>query len=291
MLRIRYSAGAALLAAGVLGGCQSKRSDVSSADSAATSGQATATPTIVNVTAKDFAFEAPARVPAGPVTMQLANHGTELHHAQVIKLEQGKTLADLGQAMKNPGPPPAWMKFVGGPNAVPPGKTSNATAALEPGRYAYLCLVWGPDKVMHVAKGMVREFEVVDSASSAGKELPTADVTINLVDYDFQPSRPLTPGRKTILVTNDGPQPHELALVKLAPGKTVEDFAHWAEGEMKGRPPAEPIGGVVMLDKGARGTFTAELEPGEYGLLCFMPDTKDGKPHLAHGMMKTIKVN
>jgi hypothetical protein len=279
------------MAAGVLIGCQSNRSDTASGDSASTTGQpSAANATTVNVTAKEFAFDAPAKVPAGLVTMQLANQGTELHHAQVIKLEQGKRLADLGQAMKNPGPPPAWIKFVGGPNAIPPGKNSNATAVLEPGRYAYLCLVWGPDKVMHVAKGMMREFEVVDSASSAGKGLPTADVTINLVDYDFHSSQPLTPGRKTILVINDGPQPHELALVKLAPGKTVEDFAHWVEVEMKGPPPAEPVGGVVMLDKGARGTFTAELEPGEYGLLCFMPDSKDGKPHLAHGMMKSIKV-
>ena len=290
MLGTRYSAGLALMAAGVLGGCQSNRSDTASGDSASTSQPAASHATTVNVAAKDFAFEAPAKVPAGLVTMQLANHGTELHHAQVIKLEQGKTLADLGQAMKNPGPPPAWIKFVGGPNAIPPGKNSNATAVLEPGRYAYLCLVWGPDKVMHAAKGMVREFEVVDSVSSAGKELPTADLTINLVDYDFQSSRPLTPGRKTILVTNDGPQPHELALLKLAPGKKVEDFAHWAEGGMKGPPPAEPIGGVVSLDKGQRGTFTADLEAGNYGLICFHPDKKDGKPHLVHGMMKTIKV-
>jgi hypothetical protein len=182
------------------------------------------------------------------------------------------------------------MKFVGGPNAVPPGKSSNATAVLEPGRYAYLCLVWGGDKVMHVAKGMVREFEVADSASDAAGELPAADITINLVDYDFQLSKPLTPGRKTILVSNAGPQPHELALIKLAPGKTVEDIARYVESGMKGDPPGEPIGGVVGLDKGARGTFTAELDAGNYGLMCFLPDAKDGKPHLAHGMMKTFKV-
>jgi hypothetical protein len=291
MLRVRYSAGLALMAAGVLNSCQSARSDTASRDSASTkSDSVSASPAVVNVTAKDFAFEAPARIPAGAVTMQLENHGRELHHAQLVRLEQGKTLADLGQAMKSQGPPPAWMKFVGGPNAIPPGKNSNATAVLEPGRYAYLCFVWGPDKVMHVAKGMMREFEVVDSAASAARELPPADLTIAMRDYDFQPSQPLTPGRKTILVTNEGPQPHELALVKLAPGKTVEDFAHWAEVEMKGPPPAEPIGGVVLLDKGARGTFTANLEPGNYGLLCFVPDGKDGKPHLAHGMMKTIKV-
>jgi hypothetical protein len=153
-----------------------------------------------------------------------------------------------------------------------------------------LCMVFGPDMVMHGAKGMMRQFEVTGDAAPAGAELPSADVTITIADYTFQPSKPLTPGRHTIRVENAGPQPHELALLKMAPGKKVEDFAHWAESGMKGPPPAEPMGGVVALDKGASGTFTADLTAGDYGLICFFPDAKDGKPHLAHGMMKTFKV-
>ena len=54
---------------------------------------------------------------------------------------------------------------------------------------------------------------------------------------------------------------------------------------------AEPLGGVVFLDKDGRGTFEVELTPGDYGLICFVPDAKDGKPHLAHGMVKTITVS
>ena len=33
-----------------------------------------------------------------------------------------------------------------------------------------------------------------------------------------------------------------------------------------------------------------DLKPGAYGLICFYPDAKDGKPHLAHGMVATITV-
>jgi plastocyanin len=137
---------------------------------------------------------------------------------------------------------------------------------------------------------MVRPFEVMPASAASAADLPATDVTITLVDYDFQISQPLTPGKQTILVENGGPQAHEVALLKLAPGKTVADFAAWDAGGMKGPPPAEPVGGVVALDKGARATFTADLSPGEYGLICFVPDTKDGRPHLAHGMIKTIKV-
>jgi hypothetical protein len=242
------------------------------------------------VTAKDFTFEAPASVPAGTTTIRLANAGKELHQAQLIKLEDGKTVDDLMKALKNPGPPPSWMKFVGGPNGIAPGQNTEATSVLAPGKYAYICFIPSPDGVMHAAKGMIRPFEVTGTATASQAAEPKADVTFKLVDYDFQSSQPLKPGRHTILVENAGPQPHELVLLKLAPGKKVEDFAKWAETGLKGPPPAVPMGGVTFLDKGGRGYFTADLTPGEYGLICFVPDSKDGKPHLAHGMMKTIKV-
>jgi len=32
------------------------------------------------------------------------------------------------------------------------------------------------------------------------------------------------------------------------------------------------------------------LTPGEYALICFVPDAKDGKAHFAHGMMSTFVV-
>ncbi|MGH7508455.1 MAG: hypothetical protein ACREMZ_03165 [Gemmatimonadales bacterium] len=278
--------GVALAVVGAIAGCKSDRSP---AASAATESQKAA-PASVTVTATDFAFEAPTEIPAGATTFNLVNHGQELHQAQLIKLEDGKTVEDLAQALQSHGPPPSWVKFVGGPNGIAPGQQSNATSVLSPGQYAYLCFIPSPDGKLHTAKGMIRPFRVTPAPSTASADLPTADLTIKLVDYGFEPSRPLTPGRQTIMVENAGPQPHELVLLRLAPGKRVEDFATWVESGMKGRPPAEPVGGVVYLDKGARGTFTADLTAGEYGLICFVPDTKDGKPHLVHGMMQNIRV-
>jgi len=253
-------------------------------------GSSASDPAVVTVTASDFAFKAPDTLAAGNTTIRLVNQGKELHQVQLIKLEEGKTLADVAQALKSGGPPPAWVKFVGGPNGVAPGQEAKATSALAPGQYAYLCLIPSPDGVMHAAKGMARPFTVRDDSTASSAQQPSADVTIKLVDYDFQPSQPLKPGPQTILVENAGPQPHELVLLRLAPGKKVEDFATWSETGMKGPPPAEALGGVTLLDKGERGTFSANLTPGEYGFICYFPDKKDGKPHLAHGMMKTFKV-
>jgi plastocyanin len=282
----RARLGATLVTLAAIAGCRSDRSP-STTDGAKTVAAASAT---VTVDARDFSFEAPDRIAAGATTFRLTNHGKELHQAQLVKLEDGKTVDDLAKSLRNPGPPPSWIKFVGGPNGIAPGQEANATAVLAPGQYAYLCFIPSADGIMHGAKGMVRPFEVTTASPDAASELPPSDLTIKLVDYDFNPSRPITPGKHTIMVENAGPQPHELVLLKMAPGKKVEDFAHWAESGMKGPPPAEPLGGVVFLEKGGRGTFDVELTPGDYGFLCFVPDTKDGRPHLAHGMMKTIKV-
>jgi uncharacterized cupredoxin-like copper-binding protein len=60
---------------------------------------------------------------------------------------------------------------------------------------------------------------------------------------------------------------------------------------MKGPPPAMPLGGIGAIDPGQTATFTADLTPGNYGLICFVPDAKDGKLHLQHGMMQDIKVD
>jgi hypothetical protein len=282
--------GAILTAAGVLVGCKSDRPSPQADASTPPAESPKTTPNTVNVTAVDFGFEAPPKIPAGASRFELANHGKEFHQAQLIRLEDGKTLQDLAKAMSTPGPTPKWVKFVGGANGIGPGGKANATATLTPGQYAYLCLIPSTDGVMHVAKGMVRPFEVTAASSAAAAESPAADVTIKLVDYDFQTSQPLTPGRHTIRVENAGPQTHEIVLLKLAPGKKVEDFGRWAESGMKGRPPAEPLGGIAGLEKGDHGSFDVDLTPGEYGFICFVPDSKDGKPHLFHGMMKTIKV-
>jgi hypothetical protein len=283
--------GVALALTGAFAACKSDRPSTDGAGAPASSAEAAAAaPATVTMTAKDYAFDAPAQIPAGSVTLQLKNEGKEVHQAQLIRLEGGKTGQDLMAAMKQHGPPPDWMKFVGGPNAAAPGHEVSATSVLEPGHYAWVCFIPSPDGVMHAAKGMVRAFEVTAAPAGATTALPATDITVTLVDYDFQFSKPLTAGKHQLMIENAGPQAHEIVMVKLAPGKTIKDFATWAES-MKGPPPAEPVGGVGVLEQGMRATFSADLAAGDYGLICFVPDVKDGKMHLVHGMMKNIKVS
>jgi hypothetical protein len=60
--------------------------------------------------------------------------------------------------------------------------------------------------------------------------------------------------------------------------------------KMKGDPPGVPLGGVPAIPKGTSAYVTFEFTPGEYALICFLPDSKDGKPHFTHGMIQQVHV-
>ena len=247
-------------------------------------------PTVIRVDANDYAYTLPPKVPAGIVTFRLVNHGTESHHAQVIRLEGGKTAGDVVRAFTDTGPMPAWVRYVGGVAGTAPGHDLASTTRLVPGRYVLICRIASPDRVTHVKKGMIREFEVVEGPEVAAETFPTATDTVTLNDYGFAVGRPFTAGHHTIRVENAGPQPHEMILLRLSPGKTPVDFARWGLSGRQGPPPGGPVGGMQNLDQGATGLFEVDFAPGDYGLICFVPDAKDGKRHFLHGMATRFTV-
>ncbi len=277
----------ALLAGLALASCRSDKPPAAEPETPAAA--AAAAPSAVTVIASDYSFDAPAEVPAGLTTFKLVNRGPSIHHVQLVKLNEGKTMDDLMAALKAGGPPPKWATMEGGPNPPEIGDTSTTVVALEPGNYAMLCFVPGPDGVPHVAKGMVRPLTVT-AGTGASAAAPVADVVMKLVDYDFELSKPLAAGRHTIEVENSGPQEHELVIVKLDSDKEAMDFAMWGE-KMSGKPPGTLHGGVSGIMPGDKAFVEVDLAPGQYGLICFVPDSKDGKGHYRHGMAKTVTVS
>src|SRR5918993_3791811 len=83
---------AGLVVTALLAGCTSDRRSV---EGGSTAGDQKPSSNTVSVTADDYKFEAPATIPAGTTTIRLVNRGKELHQAQLMKLEEGKTLDDL----------------------------------------------------------------------------------------------------------------------------------------------------------------------------------------------------
>ena len=248
---------------------------------------------VVTVTATDYAFQAPDTIAAGRTTFHLVNKGPDMHHVWLIKLEQGKTLKDLVEATKTPGPLPKWAVEVGGPNTPMPGGESWATLDLEAGRYVMACVIPAKtDGQPHFMKGMVKEVAVTArrGVQQAGKTVaPAADVVMTLDDYDFRMSSPITTATKSIRLRNVAEQTHEAILIKLDPGTTVQQFLGAME-KPQGPPPGALIGGITGIAKGRTVDIPTSFTPGDYALICFVPDAKDGKPHLAHGMVKQFSV-
>src|SRR5207302_1044909 len=80
----------------------------------------------------------------GLATLRLVNAGKEPHQAGLVRVDSGKSSAAVEAAMKAPGPPPAWVAFVGGPDVVLPGDTANSTQPLTAGRYFLVCFFPSP---------------------------------------------------------------------------------------------------------------------------------------------------
>jgi len=247
---------------------------------------------VVTFTAHEFAFEGPATMQSGMVTLVLKNTGTTLHHLQLVRLTGGHTADDFTAAMAamQPGQPlPEWAVMAGGVNPPDPGAEARVTLQVDPGDYAVTCFVDTPDHIPHFAKGMTTALTVTPS-SAPPAPAPESTLTLTLVDYAFGFASPPTAGHQVIRVDNAGPQPHEIALFRIADGKTVDDFMAYAmtyEGEM----PATALGGVATIAPNRTAYMEVDLTPGMYVAICFFPDATDGKPHVEHGMMLPFQVS
>lgn len=251
----------------------------------------------VAVTAADFSFDAPASIPAGLSTLTLENTGAESHQAQLLLLNDGVTPADFAAAAQDSEEAVfALVSFAGGPGPAAPEGGSQATVDLEAGQYMMVCFIPSPDGVPHIAKGMVRPLEVTPSTGPAATP-PEADAEVTLKDFAFDAPATIDAGKTTIAVTNAGPQPHEMGVVKLSEGVTPEQvqaiFSAPPGAEAPaGPPPFTDAGGFQAIVPGGEGWATVDFEAGAtYALVCFVPDAASGAPHVALGMLGFIEVN
>jgi hypothetical protein len=252
-------------------------------------------PPVVTIIATDYAYEAPDTVPAGLNLFRIVNHGDQAHAATIVRLEAGKTLSDYIEAYREAnrtrGARPAWAKFRGGPAAFTRGE-GNATLYLEPGNYAWVCFVPGPDGVSHLLKHNQAHAFVVRprTGDTPAPSAPEPSASLRMLDYSFQLSPPLKAGRQVICVDNVGDDPHHVLLFKLAPGKTVQDFQAWLQNHMEGEAPSTYAGAMAELSTGAHAYLEVDLTAGEYILVCLITG-RDEVSHAAKGMIQQIRVS
>jgi hypothetical protein len=245
----------------------------------------------ISIDAADFSYTAPETINAGWVRVRLTNSGQEPHHVQFLRLNDGVTLGQFEEALKQgEGPAMALVKQMGGVGAIAPTLSAQAVLNLPAGAYVILCLIPSPsDHVAHVAKGMIKSLTVQPADTAAALE-PKADLTVNMQDFAFDLPDNLPAGSLTIQVINNGPEAHEFNILRLADGKTAADVLQYL-GAPDGPPPFTPVGGMNGLDKGLSGFAELNLTPGVYAAICNIPSpAAEGHPHFTLGMIKQFSV-
>ncbi len=115
----------------------------------------------------------------------------------------------------------------------------------------------------------------------------TEVVDVVATDYSFSFEGPVAAGPTTFRLSNTGEEAHFLLVAKLTEGVTLDE-ALASEGETG-------IEGTWETALAAPGgddieTVTMELEPGNYGFVCFLPNA-EFTPHVALGMAVPVTVS
>jgi hypothetical protein len=117
-----------------------------------------------------------------------------------------------------------------------------------------------------------------------------ADVTA--VDYAFEGVPPmLSPGIVSLDLANRGAEPHELVLLRIDDAVTQPFAELLAMGEEELMARTNPVAGT-FADAGRSEHEVVELEPGRYGVACFIPvgGGEEGAPHVTRGMFAELVV-
>jgi len=247
----------------------------------------------VRIVARDFAFELPATMPAGPVSLTLANKGQVNHHAIVMRLAEGRTLADFRDALvtpETPDPTITDLNFLMPDTS--PGTANQATVDLPPGNWVVFSASVGDfaNPVPDWALGSIAEFQV--KASEGSGQPPAADMVLTLTDSDVDMPSSVAAGRYTIEVVNAGSNPNGYAFfTRLDGGTTVEGLLAAMEALMNGTEPetmpqVTAVGGLMGHTLGESYFTTVDLAPGRYAVFTSIDD--QGMPYT--GMAKEFTV-
>lgn len=250
----------------------------------------------VTITLSAEGLVTPETIPAGWVEITFENTVEAPLFGFMARLDDDATMDDfMGALMGIMGGdagivPPAT--FTGAPAAMP-GTTLSATYNLAAGSYVLLNVAGEePQIATFVAEG-----EAVDIDFE-----PEADLTVALVDFAFGLPVELPAGEQTWLIENAGEQWHELIVIPVPDGTTLEDAmsllmamegdGEEADGEDGDAGMPEFAAVWSPMSAGERAWVDFDLAPGTYLVSCFIPDANSDEHeiHAALGMIQIVTV-
>jgi Copper binding proteins, plastocyanin/azurin family len=129
------------------------------------------------------------------------------------------------------------------------------------------------------------EEDALPPGATKEKEDGAQQVTVAAREYSFDLPADIKAGRTTFTLDNQGQEAHVLVVFKLAEGATLDQAMQSESGEG-----VDTSWSSDIAARGEKEALTFDLEPGHYGLVCFIPDA-NGQPHFMLGMQKEFTVS
>lgn len=237
------------------------------------------------------ALQAPDTVRAGWTRVALAPSDAR-HIVVVFRLPgpmRDDTLTAWLAALDTLPVTPAPAVAMGGPEM---GARNAVHISLTPGHYLLACVTRGDDGHRHAHGGEHRRLTVVGNAddtngdTAARADSLVATQTLRLVDFAYVGPEQWTAGAHLVRLENTGAQDHQLRLVRLREGATVQAWMAADDPDTL----AAPVAGMARMGPGTVAYLPLTLEPGRYVAYCLVGDAASRRPHVELGMLRAIEV-
>ena len=263
---------------------------------------------VVEIRAVGKTFEGPSEIPSGWTTFRFVNASSMIHFAMIDVPPEGITTQEMSDTVMdyfqeamdgmNAGDEeavnaafakfPPWIAELGrmgGPGFLSPGRTSDATVYLEPGRYLMECYV-KTDGIFHTTSpgegqlGMLLDIVVTEENNGAPE--PTANATLAIRNSGIElTSGELREGSNTIRVDFIEQQAlpsfvgNDVHVMRVTDADSIASADAWmdwrAKDGLEDPGPVLFLGGINDLPAGMHGYFTVDLAPGDYAFIAEIP--------------------
>lgn len=227
----------------------------------------------VTITASDYAFDLPAELPSGLVSLTLTNAGKVNHHGVVMRLPEGVTLDQVKGVLQDPqGDLASVYDLVFFLPDTGPGLSNQATVELAAGNWVILSVSMdSPDHAPDWTHGSLQPFTV--KAGNNNATAPQADLILTIGNDDADMPAEVSAGQHTIQVVNGSDQPDGWAFfIRLEGDTTVEDIMPMFDALFSGQQPEKmaeftPVGGLMGYHLSDSFYTTVDFTPGNYAVI------------------------
>ena len=250
---------------------------------------------VVAIEANDSGLAVAEVVPGSIVQVDITNSGDNPAAVSLFRMREGHTRQELNEfkAVADANPEAFFgifelAGFIHGIEGIPPGTTSTFYADLGTGEF-----------ILSDDAHPERDPMFFRADEATGTTEPAAAVTVDMLDFAYTMPNTVPAGPGLWEFTNSGDQWHLAAMTTYNPDATPEQLLALFSEE-GGPPPADApvqvVGGLPPMSPGERVWIEMDLPPGEYQLLCPLPDVvamaEGGEPlpHLLHGMQRRFTV-